>query len=291
MKRIFALFLIAAVYLGVFCACAAPEVENNTEGLVIAVSIVPEEAFVKAVCGDLVKTVVMVPPGSSPENYEPTPMQMEEFSDAVIYFSIGITTEKNNILPSVNEKTKIVSLADVCAVEYDDRFIGSERDPHIWLSPKRAVVMVNTIAEEMSALDKANAETYKNNAKAYIEEINAADTDIEAVLEKLSFKKFIVFHPAFGYLADDYGLEMYALEEEGKESTAAHMQEMIDLAKREGIKVIFYQAEADSSQSKAFAEEIGGVTAQLEPLSGDYINNLKTMANTLSEAISGYDEQ
>ena len=82
---------------------------------------------------------------------------------------------------------------------------------------------------------------------------------------------------------------MFALEEEGKEATAAHMQEMIDLAKDEGIKVIFYQAEIDSRQSAAFAEELGGVTAKLEPLSGNYIENLKIMANTLAEAMSKYD--
>lgn len=287
MKRKLSLALIAAACLAVFSACGTAAPEKSSDGRpVIAVSIVPEETFVKAVCGELVNTVVMVPPGSSPETYEPSPMQMEDFSDAAVYFSIGVPAESSNILPSVSESTKVVSLAEACAAEYADRMIGSERDPHIWLSPKRAVVMVDTIAKEMSELDAANAGTYRANAAAYIEEINAADAEIRASLEKLECKKFIVFHPAFGYLADEYGLEMFALEEEGKEATAAHMQEMIDLAKEENIKVIFYQAEVDSSQSAAFAEELGGVTAQLEPLSADYIENLKTMANTIAKAMT-----
>lgn len=288
MKKVVSLALVVIVCLGVFSACtntAAPEKQNSGKP-VVAVSIVPEETFVKAVCGDLADTVVMVPPGSSPETYEPTPMQMEDFSDAAIYFSIGVPTERTNILPSVSESTKVVSLAEACAAVYEDRLIGSERDPHIWLSPKRAVVMVNTIADEMSAFDPENAQAYAANAAAYIEDINAADAEIRASLENLECKKFIVFHPAFGYLADEYGLEMFALEEEGKEATASHMQEMIDLAKEENIKVIFYQAEVDSSQSAAFAEELGGVTAQLEPLSGDYIENLKTMANTIAKAMN-----
>ena len=291
MKKAVSIVLIAILCLSVFTACgnsAVPENEDSGKP-VIAVSIVPEETFVKAVCGDLAETVTMVPPGSSPENYEPTPMQMEDFSDAAIYFSIGVPTESANILPSVSESTKVVSLAEACAAAYEDRLIGSERDPHIWLSPKRAVVMVNTIAREMSAFDPENAEAYAANAAAYIEEINAADAEIRAALENLDCKKFIVFHPAFGYLADDYGLEMFALEEEGKEATAAHMQEMIDLAKEENIKVIFYQAEVDSSQSEAFAEELDGVTAQLEPLSGDYVENLKTMANTIAKAMNTND--
>ena len=79
---------------------------------------------------------------------------------------------------------------------------------------------------------------------------------------------------------------MFSLEEEGKEATPQHLQEMIDLAKSENIKVIFYQSEIDSSQSEAYAEEVNGIATQLEPLSGDYINNLIKMASTISEALS-----
>ena len=78
---------------------------------------------------------------------------------------------------------------------------------------------------------------------------------------------------------------MFSLEEEGKEATAAHLQEMIDLAKAENIKVIFYQEEIDSSQSEAYAEEIGGKTAGLEPLAADYTQNLKKMAAVMAEAM------
>ena len=79
---------------------------------------------------------------------------------------------------------------------------------------------------------------------------------------------------------------MLALEEEGKEATPQHLQEMIDLAKKEDIKVIFYQEETDSKQAKAYAEEIGGKTAQLAPLAADYIENLEKMAQTIKEAIN-----
>ncbi|MGM9528098.1 MAG: metal ABC transporter solute-binding protein, Zn/Mn family [Oscillospiraceae bacterium] len=289
MKRTVGVAFVIIMCCALLSACGSGESSGDASGKpVIAVSIVPEESFVKAVCGDLVETVVMVPPGSSPENYEPTPMEMQKFSDAEVFFSIGVPTEAN-IMPSVSENTKVVSLDAACAAVYDDLTLGDERDPHIWLSPKRAIVMVNAIAAEMSGLYPENADIFSANAKEFIDRIEEADAEIRAVLDKLECKKFIVFHPAFGYLADDYGLEMFALEEEGKEATAAHMQEMIDLAKDEGIKVIFYQAEIDSRQSAAFAEELGGVTAKLEPLSGNYIENLKIMANTLAEAMSKYD--
>ena len=256
--------------------------DNSAKKPIVAVTIVPEKTFVEAVCGDLAEVIAMVPPGSSPENYEPTAEKMEKFSDASLYFSIGVPTEEANILPNVGD-IKVVSLQDVVAAVYPERtFESGERDPHIWLSPKRVKVMIETIANEMIALDPENEAIYNENAEAYIRQLDELEEQISIALEGVRSKKIIVYHPAFGYLADDYGLEMYALEDEGKEATAKHLQEMIDLANAENIKVIFYQDEIDSSQSEAFAEEIGGKTIQLSPLAANYIENLQNMADTMA---------
>lgn len=277
------MIILSAMFL---FGCSNNEQENVKEDKpIIAVTIVPEQTFVEAVCGDLAEVVVLVPPGNSPENYEPTPMVIEKFSKASLYFSIGVPTEEANILPKATD-IKTIALQDEVASIYDDRtFESGERDPHIWLSPKRAKVMIEVISREMGKLDEGNKETYEKNAKAYIEKLDELDKEIKTSLDGVQNKKIIVYHPAFGYLADDYGLEMYALEEEGKESTAMHLQEMINLAKKENIKAIFYQDEIDSSQSKAFAEEIGGKTVQLSPLAADYMGNLKKMAETISEVM------
>lgn len=274
-------------------SCAGNKTSEDTSAEAVdkptvAVTIVPEQTFVEAVCGDLVDVVTMVPPGSSPENYEPTPKEMEQFNNADVYFTVGVPSEEAYILPKAVDldTLKIVSLQDDVAEVYPDREIApGERDPHIWLSPKRVMVMVETIAREMSEIDPANKEIYAENAQAYLDELKTLDGDIQNVLANVENKKFVVFHPAFGYLADDYGLEMYALEEEGKESTPQQMQAMIDLAKEENIKVIFYQAEVSSKQAQAFAEELGGKTVQLEPLAPDYIENLRNMAELMAEVM------
>jgi len=284
--KIIFIMVIFTVIFSVFALSGCNDKNSNkNDKLIVAVSIVPEQTFVEAVCGDLAEVVTMVPPGNSPENYEPTAELMEKFEKASLYFSIGVPTEEANILPNIGDTT-VISLADKVAAVYSDRtFESGERDPHIWLSPKRVKVMIETIADEMSKLDPDNADTYEENAQAYIGQLDALDTQIKTALEGVQNKKFIVYHPAFGYLADDYGLTMYALEDEGKEATAQHLQEMIDLAKEENIKVIFYQEEIDSSQSQSFAEEIAGKTIQLAPLAADYINNLKNMAETMAEVM------
>lgn len=292
MKRLMGSFLVL-VLTAVFtitAGCTSDITVSDTgndsaQKPIVAVSIVPEQTFVEAVCGDLAEVITMVPPGGNPENYEPTPAQMEKFSKASLYFAIGVQTEQASILPNIGD-VKLISLQEEVAAVYPDRlFASGERDPHIWLSPKRVIVMIDVIAQEMCGLDPDHADTYLANADAYIAKLRELDQSILASLEEVTTKKFIVYHPAFGYFADDYGLTMYALEEEGKESTAKHLQEMIDLAKAENIKVIFYQEEIDSSQSEAFAEEIGGVTMQLSPLASDYIDSLQAMAEKFVEVL------
>lgn len=253
---------------------------------IVAVSIVPEATFAKAVCGDLAQIVTIVPPGSSPETYEPTPKAMADFSSAQIYFTIGVPVETASVLQKVPNTMKLVKLEEKVAKAYPDRkFESGERDPHIWLSPKRAKVMVQTIADEMSALDSTHKAQYEANATNYEKQLDSLDTDLKSTLSSVQNKTFIVFHPAFGYFADEYGLKMVALEQEGKESTAQHMQELVDLAKKDGAKAIFFQAETDSKQANAFAEEIGGKTVELAPLAADYENNLKKMASTIADAV------
>lgn len=286
MKKILSFIVSCAVLMGTLALTSCQKNETaDGEKPVVAVSIVPEATFAKAVCGDLAEIVTLIPPGSSPGNYEPTPEQMEKFSKSDVYFAIGVPTEEANILPSAKD-INVVKLQDKVSAVYPDRtFESGDRDPHIWLSPKRAKVMVQTIADEMSAIDAENKDTYQKNAQDYIAQLDAVDKDITSALEGVKNKSIIVYHPAFGYLADDYGLTMIALEEEGKESTPQHLQEVIDYAKEQNIKAIFYQEEIDSSQSKAFAEELGGKTVQLAPLAPDYIENLKAMAKTISEVM------
>ncbi|NCC69151.1 MAG: ABC transporter substrate-binding protein, partial [Clostridia bacterium] len=194
-------------------------------------------------------------------------------------------TEAANILPDT-ENIKVVSLQDAAAAVYPERtFESGERDPHIWLSPKRVEEMIKVIAKEMCAVDPGNTDAYNSNADDYIEQLDSLDQYIKNELSGVHDGKFIVYHPAFGYFADDYGLTMYALEEEGKEATPQHLQDIIDLAVEENIKVVFYQDEIDSRQSEAFAEEIGGNTMELSPLAADYIINLKSMADLIAETV------
>jgi zinc transport system substrate-binding protein len=256
----------------------------------VAVSIVPQASFVKAVGGDLVKVVTMIPPGNSPANYALSPGELTKFSDSQIYFSMGVPADLTNILPRAKEfnpNIKVIKLFEEVNAIYPDReFAPGKRDPHIWLSPKRVIAMIDIIANNLAKLDPTNKDQYQQNALEYQKKLAEADQKIKASLNNLKSKTFIVYHPAFGYFADEYGLEMLAIEQGGKEATPQRMQQIIKIAQQKNIKVIFYQAEIDSKQSQSVAEELDGKTVQIDPLAEDYIANLKKMAATFKSLLN-----
>lgn len=288
------LFLFVLINVLVLTGCSTNTVDSKKP--IIAVSIVPQETFVKAVAGDLVDVVVMIPPGNSPANYQPTPKQMTVFDSADIYFSIGVTAE-SNIKPLINsEKINMVYLEEVVEAVYDDRYFDEDsntddhdhegRDPHIWLSPMRVILMVETIKNELIELDPDNREIYENNASEYISELVDLDEYLKESFKMLKTNEFIIYHPAFGYFADDYNLEMITIEEEGKEATARRLEEVIDLAKDHNIQFILYQEEFDNQQAELIAKEINGTAIKVAPLSEDYINNLKNIGNKLKDILN-----
>jgi len=269
--------------------------QDEDAALIVAVGIVPEATFVEAVAGDLADIVTLVPPGNSPANYQPTTTEMQQLSDAAVYFTLQMPTERANILPSVtdfNADLTIVDLREAILEVYPLRNTSGEAitttenqtvDPHVWLSPKNAIVMVQTIADELSVIDPANQETYQANAATYIAKLEALDSDIQEKTAALSNKSFIIYHAAYGYFADDYGLTMVAIEIEGKQATAAELQQVIDFAREQSITTVFYQAEFDDNQAATVAEEIGGTVAQAAPLSPDYIQGLEDFVRALAQ--------
>lgn len=288
-------FLLAFIFFltGILTGCNEIEESSSTakeKKPIIAVSIVPQETFVQAVGGELVDTVVLIPPGNNPENYAPSPQTLVKLSEATLYFSLGVPAEKANILPKIpeiNETLKVIDLAAIVGEIYPHRkFAPNSIDPHIWLSPKRVVVMIETIAQELAQIDPENKAVYEENAQKYIEKLTTLDEDIKSLLADVPNKTFIIYHPSLGYFADDYGLVMIAIEEEGKEATIESIQKIIDVAKGKNIKVVFYQAEHDSKQAKTIAEELNGKTVLLDPLAPNYLENMYKIAETFADIFS-----
>lgn len=290
------LLLIAAVLLVALAGGQTAVAQDDNAAITVAVGVVPEAAFVDAVAGGLVNTVTLIPPGYSPANYQPTAKEMQALSDARIYFTLQMPTEQANILPKVQDFNPDILIVDLresvlsvypllnTSGEEIESTEGQSVDPHVWLSPKRSMVMVQTIADELSAVDEGNRDTYQANAAAYIEKLTALDSEIQEKVSSLSNPSFLIYHAAYNYFAKDYGLEMIAIEIEGKQATAEELQSVISLAKENGITTVFYQDEFDDSQAATVAEEIGGVVQNVAPLSMNYIQGLEDFVSALAQS-------
>lgn len=287
-KRIYFFVLMSLVVI--LSACSNHTTVNTNSKPIVAVSIVPQEAFVKKIAGDLVEIVTLIPPGNSPANYAPTPQVYEKLSQAKVYYTIGVPTETANILPNTQalyKNLKIVDLSKKVAEVYPDLELApGKRDPHIWLSPKRVKVMVSTMLQELIIIDPANEDVYQQNAQEFLSELDLLDQDIKNTLKDVSSKSFIIYHPSLAYFAADYKLDMISIEKDGKDATAKDLKSIVDLANSKDIKVVFYQREMDSKKVQTLADEINGIKKEIEPLSFKYIEELKSMANTLANTLN-----
>ncbi len=295
MKKTMLILIIIPILLMLF-SCSAAKTDGK---ITVAVGVVPEATFVEKVSGNLVDTVVLVPPGHSPANYQPSSREMQALSDADIYFTLRMPTEEANILPKIknfNKDLKIINLREIVSQVYPLRIIDEHNhgedggdndeqtvDPHLWLSPKRSIIMILTIADELSLLDPANRLSYQENAADYIKQIELLDAEITVKIDALKKKSFMIYHGAYGYFAEDYGLNMISIEAAGKQATAIEIQRVIEQALEKDIKIIFYQEEFDDNQAQTIAEEIGGKVIKSSPLSENYLQSIRNFTDALMQ--------
>jgi zinc transport system substrate-binding protein len=264
----------------------------------VTVSILPQAYFVDRIGGGAFKATVLVGPGQEPHSYEPTPRQMAELATSAAWLTIGIDFEKA-LKPKVAQLYPTLRIVDTTAgVEYrkleahhhegeEGHAEGEEEegpDPHIWLGRQAAKAMAANIKNELAALDPAGSSKYEKNYEAFVREVDSTFDALAKDLLPLKGKPVFVYHPAFGYFLDEFGIEQEAVELGGKEPTQKALAELIDEAKEDGAKVIFVQAQFPGSAAKTVAKAIGGVVETIDPLAPDWLANLKRMGAALRKA-------
>ncbi len=218
------------------------------------------------------------------EGNEVSPEAFEECDETFRWYGTFDLPEGDHYLrfgPTMKENVTLAILPHVAEPENEHGQEHGSLDPHIWNSPKRAIRMVENLLAGLKQVDPDNTEQYQANARAYIAELEALDLELEEGLADHQNEKFLVFHPAFGYLAHDYGLVQLAIEEDGRAPTPAGLDALIGQAKEEGITVIFVEPQFDSDNARTIADEIDGTVVRIDPLGCDYLNNMRDIKEKL----------
>jgi len=257
--------------------------------LPVFVSILPQQYFVEQVGGDHVAVSVLVGPGQSPETYEPTPKQMAALSRARIYFSIGVAFEDTWMkrIQAADSALRVVPMQHGVAL-LPLAGAGGEAggtDPHVWTSPQRVKLMAANVRDALIQADPAQRGDYESNYRTFAAELDKLDCDIRSLLAPAKGKSFMVFHPAWGYFAHDYGLRQIPIEAEGKEPGAKSLARVIELGRREGAKVIFVQSQFSRRTAETVAAAIGARVVAVDPLAGNYPQNLLRVAREFAVAL------
>jgi zinc transport system substrate-binding protein len=263
----------------------------------------PQAYFAGRIAGGLAEPVVLAGPGQNPHNYEPTPRQFSELAGAAVWvlsgteFEISLRPKIESLFPGlpIVDGTEGVRFRNLEARghkgEEDEREGSSggasstERDRHTWLGPEPAKIMALHIRDALCAADGVNAEVYRKNCEALVRDIEEAFDDLRRELAPLRGRTVFVYHPAFGYFLDEFGIIQEAVETGGKEPTPRVLGRLIEKARAEKVKVIFVQAQFPSEAARTAAAAAGAELVSLDPLAADWLSNIRTMGEVLKRAI------
>jgi zinc transport system substrate-binding protein len=166
-----------------------------------------------------------------------------------------------------------------------DHHGGGRPDPHIWTSPPLARKMAAQIRDELGRLDPAGVQAYAASHVRLVADLDALDSEIRSTLARASGRRFMVFHPSWGYFADTYGLKQVPIEQGGKEPGARALARLIDQARSAGIRVVFVEPQDSPAPAQAVARAVGGRVATVDALGGDYVENLRRVAAAFAPAL------
>ncbi len=281
-------FLVAALLWGLsfpLAGWAAP--------VRVVASVPPIAALVEAVGGDQVEVLSMARPGDNPATYHPSPRQIQWAANADLVVFAGLPFERLWLdrLRALGSQRHwldarhgvmgaVASAAHSEAEEGHDHAHGL--DPHVWTSPVAARVIAANIRDALIEIDPAHRSLYAQRFKRLAERLDALDRRIGELLQQSGVRRFMVFHPAWGYFARRYGLTQVAIEHEGKSPGARSLARVIEAARAAHVQVIFVQPQFSQRLARQIARAIGGRVVVLDPLSARYPDNLLEAAKQIA---------
>ena len=279
--------IIYILTLLILCACANTPQKNEIP--IITVTLEPLRYFTEAIAGDNYQVISMVPKGSSPESYDPTPQQLVNLSQSKAYFRIGYIGFEQAWMKKLEANCPDMKVYDT-SIGIDlirgeghwhgDHFHEGGVEPHIWNSTPNALIIADNIYKALCELDATHQTDYQKRLDALKETIRQTDENVKALLKNAD-RTFLIYHPALSYFARDYGLKQISIEEGGKEPSPAQLKALIETCRKEKAHTIFIQQEFDQRNAQLIANELGVNIVSINPLSYDWAEEMVRVAKAL----------
>jgi len=261
----------------------------------VLVSIPPQKEFVKRIAKDKVEVSVLLGGGASPHSYEPSPKKIVEISKARIWFTTGVEFERALLDKVKNISSDIIIFDTTRGVKYrnleehshkdEEEHKGKTLDPHIWLGYESVKVQLKNILDGLVSVLPEEKTHFERNYNDYISEIDSVFKKLGKKLLPYRGKVVFVYHPAFGYFFDVFGIKQKAVEVNGKEPSQKDIVRVINEAKKENVRVIFVQKQFSKVAAEKIAQAIGGRVVQIDPLAENWLSNIEYIGNEIAKAL------
>ena len=292
------LLAVLIIFLG-GCKLAPQNTRNFVEEdkLAVVTTIYPMYDFVKNIAGDRAEVINLVPAGMEPHDFELSTgdMRLLEQAEVFVYNGAGMEHFVDKTLAAL-DNDRLLTVEAAAGILPAKTEEGND-DPHTWLSVANAIAEAEAIKEALIQADPAGREYYEDHFAAYRDRLEKLDERYREELSGCAGDTIVVAHEAFGYLCREYGLKQEAIEglTADSEPDSARMREIIDLCRRQDIRVIFFEELVSPKVAETIADEVGAKTMVLNPIEGlsgeqqeqglDYIGLMEENLEALKQAL------
>ena len=277
MKRFLYLIILCVILAGCKGTPQKQADSGKTSGTekpagTVTVTISPYKYFVDQIAKGKVDVNVMVPNGNNPETYEPYAQQMMELSKSALYLKVGSIGFEQTWMKKLQDNAPDMKVIDTSVGIKPAKTPGGNIDPHVWMSCSNARIIASNILKALCELEPKNKAFFEKNYQSLLNIIDKRDSTIKEGFNKNPdlVRKFVIYHPILTYFARDYQLEQLAIEEEGREPSAAQLKSLIERARKEKIKFCLIQAEFANRNTTTFINESHTKPMDINPLQGDW---------------------
>ncbi|MBZ0181227.1 MAG: zinc ABC transporter substrate-binding protein [Melioribacteraceae bacterium] len=274
--------LVLIMLLALLISCKdEPKQKLTNVKIKAVVSILPMKFIAEQIGKDKIIVESIIPNGSDPHTFDPSPRVIKKIHDSDIFFLIGDSfVFEKNIVNGIESRNKTV-LAD-CSKNVN--LINN--DPHIWLGMDESKIIASNIASKLIEQDKANQSFYENNLMEFKNKVDSLKNIIENRLSGLENKMMLVYHPAWRYFLKPFGIKEESVEREGKHPKAGDLKEIIAESKYQNVKAIFIEEQFNPDAAKSITEELEIKVVKINPLTDNLLYEWDQFSTKLAENLN-----